>query len=72
MNDDAIHDAAKELMTKKHEIIDLFCKTFILSKKPKSIEEIRWIFKNYVLQEKMLSSKEGEMGFQYKLVRTEE
>jgi hypothetical protein len=72
MKDDPIHDAAKKLMHKKHEILDLFCKTFILSKEPKTIEEIKWIFENYVLDMRILSTNEAQMGCQYKLVRKEE
>ncbi len=74
MNDDPIHvhDAAQKMMQQKHEILDLFCKTFILSKEPKSIKEIKWLLENYVLQERMTDGKEGRMGWQYQLVRKEE
>ncbi len=43
MNDDSFPRLAKTLMKQKHDIIDLFCKTFILSKEPKTIDEIKWI-----------------------------
>jgi hypothetical protein len=49
------NEMAHELLVKRDEIIDLFCKTFILSKEPKSIEEIRWIFDNFKLECKMNS-----------------
>lgn len=72
MIDDTIHDAANKLIRQKNEILDLFCKTFILSKEPNSIEEIKWIFENYVLDIRMLSTKVNQMGWQYQLVRKEE
>lgn len=47
--DDLIREHAKHLLTKKLEILDLFCKTFILCHQPKNIEEVVFIFKNYKL-----------------------
>jgi hypothetical protein len=50
MMDERLHTIASEILTKKNEIIDLFCKTFIVSQEPKSIEELKWIFENFELE----------------------
>ena len=48
-----INEIASEILNKRHEIIDLFCKTFIISQEPKSIEEIKWLCENMEMEIKM-------------------
>lgn len=44
MEDQTIQIIAQEIYQKRQEIINLFCKTFILSQEPKSPEELRALF----------------------------
>lgn len=43
-NSDEFSEKMSEILSKKDEIIDLFCKTFILSREPKSPEHLRYLF----------------------------
>lgn len=44
MTDNSINELCYKILRQEHEIIDLFCKTFLLSQQPKSIEELKYLF----------------------------
>lgn len=48
-DDERISIMVNEILKKKYEIIDLFCKTFLAIQPVKSEEELLWIFKNMQL-----------------------
>lgn len=63
---DPIHEAAIRLREQKDEILDLFCKSFILSREPLSMDDLRDIFDNYVLEIKLVSATHWEYGLKLK------
>jgi hypothetical protein len=44
MQDDNLNEVVRKIMNERYEIIDLFCKTFLISQEPKTIEELKALF----------------------------
>lgn len=45
-----VQDTTAEIMEKRNEIIDLFCKTFFVAQEPKSIDELKALFERCELE----------------------
>lgn len=54
-SNDFLKNSVSKILEKRNEIIDLFCKTFIVSQEPKSLEELRALFAMCKLQCKIHS-----------------
>ncbi len=65
---DLISLAAEKLSLQKHEIIDLFCKTFVLCQQPKSLDDLRDLFEEYELEIKICGDGR-DMHWKYGLSR---
>ena len=42
--DNAVHKIAENLMKERNEIVDLFCKTFLIVQEPPSLEALKDLF----------------------------
>lgn len=45
-----INEIAYNILKEQDQIVDLFCKTFIVSQEPKTMEALRWMFENLELE----------------------
>jgi predicted transcriptional regulator len=56
--EETIGEVTKRLFDEREDVIDLFCKTFMVSHAPKTVEELRFLFDNCELETTMLESDE--------------
>lgn len=57
--EDPIHKISREIYEQREYYIDLFCKTFLISQEPKSLEELRALFEICEMEIKLNSHVDG-------------